>query len=495
MKAIGFDNAKYVSIQSEKIKERIAFFGGKLYLEFGGKLFDDLHASRVLPGFEPDTKLKMLLELKDEAEIILAINSQAIEDAKIREDLGITYDQDTLRLIDAFRESGLYVGSVVLTQFNNQKGAKRFERNLNKQGIKTYHHYAIPGYPYDLDRIVSPDGLGKNDYIETSRSLVVVTAPGPGSGKMATCISQMYHDSLRGKKSGYAKFETFPIWNLPLKHPVNLAYEAATADLDDVNMIDPFHLEKYGVSTVNYNRDVEIFPVLNRLIKAIFGESPYYSPTDMGVNMAGYSIVDDEVCREASKQEVIYRYYKTAMEIRKGKPAEAALQKIEAIMNNNDISLSMRKCVAPCLEKARLTKGPASAIELPDGTIITGKTSSLLGSTSAMILNSLKVLAGISDKVLLLPKAIIEPICNLKINGLGHHNPRLHVDDVLLALSISAVTNPLAELAIEQLHNLAGSECHTSVILSSRDQSTMKRLGIRLTCEPVYETKKLYHSK
>ena len=495
MDKLGFDKDKYLAIQSNKIKERITMFGDKLYLEFGGKLFDDLHASRVLPGFLPDTKLKMLLELKEEAEIIIAINSQAIEDMKIREDLGITYDQDVLRLIDAFREAGLYVGSVVLTQFNNQKGAKRFERLLNKQGIKTYHHYAIPGYPYDLDHIVSPEGLGKNDYIETSRSLVVVTAPGPGSGKMATCISQMYHDSLRGKKSGYAKFETFPIWNLPLKHPVNLAYEAATADLDDVNMIDPFHLEKYGVITVNYNRDVEIFPVLNRLIKAIFGESPYFSPTDMGVNMAGYSIIDNEICEEASKQEVIYRYYKTAMEIRKGKPAEAALQKIEAIMNNNGISLAMRKCVAPCLEKAKLTKGPASAIELPDGTIICGKTSSLLGSTSAMILNTLKHLAGISDKVLLLPKAVIEPICRLKIEGLGHHNPRLHVDDVLMALSISAVTNPLAEMALAQLHNLSGSECHTSVILSSRDQSTMKRLGIRLTSEPVYETKKLYHSK
>ena len=495
MNAIGFDNEKYVTIQSERIRQRIDQFGGKLYLEFGGKLFDDLHASRVLPGFKPDTKLRMLLQMKEEAEIIIAINAQAIEDAKIREDLGITYDQDVLRLIDAFVEAGLYVGSVVLTQYAGGKGTKRFERLLNKLGIKTYKHYAIPNYPYDVDTIVSKDGYGKNDYVETTRSLVVVTAPGPGSGKMATCLSQIYHDSLRGIKSGYAKFETFPIWNLPLKHPVNLAYEAATADLDDVNMIDPYHLEHYGVSTVNYNRDVEVFPVLNRLISAIFGTSPYFSPTDMGVNMAGFCICDDEVCCKASRQEIIRRYYKALMDARKEKTPESTVTKIESIMNNNGISVSERRAIAPCLEKAKLSKGPAAAIEMNDGTLLTGKTSPLLGATSAMVLNALKYLAGIPDKALLLPKAIIEPICDLKTKGLGHHNPRLHVDDVLLALSISAVTNPLAEMALAQLKNLRGCESHSSVILSSRDLSTLTRLGIHHSCEPIYETHKLYQSK
>ena len=495
MNAIGFDNDKYVSIQSQKIKERIATFGGKLYLEFGGKLFDDFHASRVLPGFKPDTKLRMLLEMKEEAEVIIVISSQAIEDAKVREDLGITYDQDVLRLMDAFHEAGLYVSSVVLTQYEGQKNAKRFERVLAKQGIKAYHHYSIPNYPYDVDLIVSKDGYGKNEYVETTRSLVVVTAPGPGSGKMATCLSQMYHDSLRGIKSGYAKFETFPIWNLPLKHPVNLAYEAATADLDDVNMIDPYHLEHYGVSTVNYNRDVEIFPVLNRLVSAIFGSSPYFSPTDMGVNMAGYCISDDLVCCQASRQEIIRRYYRAMMDSLKEKVTEATVAKIDSIMKNNGIFLAERRPVSYCLEKAKLTKGPASAMELNDGTIITGKTTSLLGATAAMILNALKHLAGIPDKTLLLPKVVIEPICELKTKGLGHHNPRLHVDDVLLALSISAVTNPLAEQALAQLPNLRNCESHSSVILSSHDLSILNRLGIHATCEPIYETRKLYHSK
>ena len=495
MDKIGFDIDKYVQIQTERIKERIHQFGGKLYLEFGGKLFDDFHASRVLPGFKPDTKLKMLLGMKEEAEIIVVINSQAIEATKIREDIGITYDQDVLRLMDAFHEAGLYVSSVVLTQYEGGKMTKRFEKTLNKLGIKTYKHYAIPNYPYDIDTIVSKDGYGKNEYVETTRSLVVVTAPGPGSGKMATCLSQIYHDSLHGVKSGYAKFETFPIWNLPLKHPVNLAYEAATADLDDVNMIDPYHLEHYGVTTVNYNRDVEVFPVLNRLISAIFGESPYFSPTDMGVNMAGYCISDDEVCREASKQEIIRRYYKALIDVRKDKGGESAVAKIESIMNNNGISVSARRCVAPALERAKLTKAPASAIELNDGTIVTGKTSALLGATAAMVLNALKYLAGINDSTLLLPKAIIEPICDLKIRGLGHHNPRLHVDDVLTALTISAVTNPLADMALSQLPKLKGTESHSSVILSTRDLSTLNRLGIRHTCEPIYETTKLYHAK
>ncbi len=495
MDAIGFDIDKYVSIQTERIKERIDQFGGKLYLEFGGKLFDDFHASRVLPGFKPDTKLKMLLEMKDNAEIVIAINSRAIEEGKIREDIGITYDQDLLRLIDAFNAAGLYVGSVVLTQYAPGKEVRRFERFLGKMGIKTYHHFVIPNYPYDVDHIVSKDGLGKNDYIETTRPLVVVTAPGPGSGKMATCLSQMYHDSLRGVKSGYAKFETFPIWNLPLKHPVNLAYEAATADLDDLNMIDPYHLDHYGVSTVNYNRDIEIFPVLNRIISAIFGESPYFSPTDMGVNMAGFCISDDEICCLASRQEIIRRYYKALMDSRAGKMVDSAIAKIESLMKNNGISTSERRCIAPCLEKAKAAGAPASGMELNDGTIITGKTSSLLGATAAMILNALKHLAGISDSISILPSAIIEPICEMKIKGLGHHNPRLHVDDVLLALSISAVTNPLAELALAQLPKLRCCESHSSVILSSRDLSTLNRLGMRHTCEPFYETRKLYHSK
>src|SRR5574344_1631968 len=493
--AIGFDNDKYLSLQSDHIQERINQFGGKLYLEFGGKLFDDYHASRVLPGFKPDSKLQLLLKMKDKAEIVIVINSEAIEEAKIREDLGITYDQDVLRLLDASNEAGLYVGSVFLTQFKNQKGAKQFEKALQKQGIKTYHHYAIPNYPFDVDRIVSDEGLGKNDYIQTSRSLVVVTAPGPGSGKMATCISQLYHDNKRGIKSGYAKFETFPIWNLPLRHPINLAYEAATADLADVNMIDPYHLEAYGVSAVNYNRDIEIFPVLNRMFDKIFGSSPYKSPTDMGVNMAGYCIVDDAVCQQAARQEIIRRYLKAVVDRRNEKVDDAVVDKIDSLLKANDISLNERKCIAAAKEKALKSGAPAAAIELPDGTIITGKTSALLGATSAMILNALKYLAGISDDVLLLPKAIIEPVCNLKVNDLGGHNPRLHLDEILVTLSISAVTNPLAELALAQLPKLRGAQSHSSVILAEVDCSTLKKLGIDHTSEPFYETKKLYHAK
>jgi uncharacterized protein (UPF0371 family) len=423
------------------------------------------------------------------------INSDAIEEAKVREDLGITYDQDVLRLIDAFNEAGLYVGSVVLTRFNNQKSAKLFERSLQKQGIKTYHHYAIPNYPFDTERIFSDQGLGKNDYIETTRSLVVVTAPGPGSGKMATCISQLYHDNKRGIKSGYAKFETFPIWNLPLRHPINLAYEAATADLADVNMIDPYHLQAYGVQAVNYNRDVEIFPVLQRMFDKIFGSSPYQSPTDMGVNMAGYCITDDAVCQNAAKQEIIRRYLKAVVDRRNGKVDDAVVDKIDSLLKVNDISLAERKCIAACKEKALKTGGPAAAIELNDGKIITGKTSPLLGATSAMIINALKYLAGISDEVLLLPKAIIEPVCALKVNDLGGHNPRLHLDEILVTLSISAVTNPLAELAMAQLPKLRGAQSHSSTILAEVDCTTLKKLGIDHTSEPIYETKKLYHAK
>lgn len=495
MNKIGFDNDKYLSMQSERIRERINQFGGKLYLEFGGKLFDDYHASRVLPGFKPDSKLQMLLKMKDEAEIVIAINSDAIEQCKMRGDLGITYDMDVLRLIDAFREVGLYVGSVCLTQFKDQKLAKKFEKTLKKLGIKTYRHYQIPNYPYDVDGIVSESGLGKNDYIETSRKLVIVTAPGPGSGKMATCISQLYHDNKMGIKSGYAKFETFPIWNIPLKHMVNVAYEAATADLNDVNMIDPYHLEAYGVSTVNYNRDVEIFPVLNRMFQKIFGESFYKSPTDMGVNMAGNCIVDDAVCVEASKQEIIRRYYTALCDRRNDKVGDSVVNKLDLLMQQNEINVNERKVIEAACARANKTGEPASAIELNDGTIVTGKTSKLLGATSAMLLNSLKTLAGIDDKVLLLPPNLIEPIQELKTKHLGGHNPRLHTDEILIALSLSAVTNPLAALAMQQLPKLKGTECHSTVILSQVDINVLKKLGINYTSEPIYQTKKLYHSK
>ena len=491
----GFDNAKYLAMQSEHIEKRIAQFGGKLYLEFGGKLFDDYHASRVLPGFVPDAKLQLLLKMKDEAEIVIAINSQTIEEAKTRGDLGITYDQEVLRLIDAFRAAGLYVSSVVLTQFQNQKSAKAFEKLLQKLGIKTYRHYVIEGYPYDVEKIVSEDGLGKNDYIETTRPLVVLTAPGPGSGKMATCLSQLYHDNKRGLKSGYAKFETFPIWNLPLKHPVNLAYEAATADLDDVNMIDPYHLEHYGISTVNYNRDIEIFPVLNRVFQKIFGASPYYSPTDMGVNMAGFCIENDEVCQEASRQEIIRRYLKALVKRREGQSNDSEVAKIDSLMKNNGIEEKERKVIAEARNKAEKTGGPAASIELEDGSIISGKNSPLLRCNSAMILNALKHLAGIRDSVLLIPKAILEPICKLKTESLGGHNPRLHLDEILLALSISAVTNPLAGMALEQLPKLRGCQSHSTVILSEMDNGTLRKLGVDHTSDPVYETKKLYHGK
>ena len=493
MNKLGFDNKKYLELQSKHIKERINKFKGKLYLEFGGKLFDDYHASRVLPGFEPNSKMQMLLKMKDKVEIIIAINSQAIEDAKIREDYGITYDQDVLRLIDSFRMFGLYVGSVCLTQFNNQSLAINFEKMLKKQGIKTYRHYPIANYPNDIENIVSDAGLGKNDYIETTRPLVVVTAPGPGSGKMATCISQLYHDNKRGLKSGYAKFETFPIWNLPLKHPLNLAYEAATADLNDVNMIDPYHLEHYNKIAVNYNRDVEIFPILDKMFNKIYGYSPYYSPTDMGVNMIGYCISDEEVCKNAAKQEIIRRYYKALYELKHDNLNEEAVNKIDVIIKTGNISIDDRKCIKPCLEKAEKTKKPAAALELPDGKIITGKTTELLGATSAMVINALKYLADISDNIDLLKPNIIEPISKLKINDLGCQNPRLHVEEVLIALSISAVTNPLAELALKQLPKLKGSQIHSSVIISFHDLNTLKRLGMNVTTEPRYEKETLFH--
>ena len=492
---IGFDNEKYLKMQSEHIRNRIAGFGGKLYLEFGGKLYDDYHASRVLPGFKPDSKLQMLLQLKDEAEIVIVINAGDIEKNKVRGDLGITYDLDVIRLYNVFKGIGLYVSSVVLTQYEGQRQADAFQKRLESLGVKVYHHYKINGYPSNLQLIMSDEGYGRNDYIQTKRKLVVITAPGPGSGKMATCLSQLYHENKRGIKAGYAKFETFPIWNLPLLHPVNLAYEAATADLNDVNMIDPYHLAAYGVSTVNYNRDIEIFPVLNKMFEKIYGSSPYKSPTDMGVNMAGNCIIDDEVCQEASKQEIIRRYFKALSDRVLGHASDETVNKIDNLMKNHGISVSDRKCVQACRDKAAKTGAAAAAIELNDGTIITGKSSTLLRPTSAMILNALKYFAGINDKVTLLPKGIIEPVCELKTRDLHAHNPRLHLDEILLALSISAVTNPLAELAMAQLPKLRGSECHSSVILSQMDNGTLRKLGINLTCEPVYETKKLYHSK
>ena len=494
-KAIGFDHEKYLTTQSEQIKKRIAQFGGKLYLEFGGKLFDDFHASRVLPGFEPDSKIRMLQQLKEDVEIVVAINAADIEKNKVRGDLGITYDDDVLRLIDIFRSLDLYVGSVVLTRYNGQAAADAFLKRLTALGIRCYRHYPIAGYPSDVPHIVSDEGLGKNDYIETSRSLVVVTAPGPGSGKMATCLSQLYHDHKRGITAGYAKFETFPIWNLPLKHPVNLAYEAATADLDDVNMIDPFHLEAYGKTAVNYNRDVEIFPVLSAIFRKIQGESPYKSPTDMGVNMAGNCIINDEACRNASKQEIIRRYYAAACSLRQGLGSVEEVRKIELIMNSIGLSSVDRPVVAAANARAEETGAPAVSIELPDGTIVTGKTSSLLGASSACLMNALKKLAGINKELLLIAPSVIEPIQHLKVEHLGNHNPRLHTDELLIALSICAVTNPLAELAIDQLGKLRGCEAHSSVILSRVDENLFSKIGVNITYEPKYQAKKLYHKK
>ncbi|MBQ9735327.1 MAG: DUF1846 domain-containing protein [Clostridia bacterium] len=494
MHKIGFDNEKYIRLQSEHIRERIEKFGGKLYLEFGGKLFDDFHAARVLPGFAPDSKIRMLVELREQAEIVIVINAADIEKNKVRGDLGITYDQDVLRLIDAFRGFGLFVGSVVLTCYNDQPSALAFQKRLESLGVKVYRHYRIPGYPSDIATIVSDDGYGKNEYIETERSLVVVTAPGPGSGKMATCLSQLYHDNKRGIRSGYAKFETFPIWNLPLRHPVNMAYEAATADLNDVNMIDPWHLEAYGETTVNYNRDVEIFPVLRAMMEKISGECPYKSPTDMGVNMAGNCIVDDAVCRHASHMEIIRRYYHALANRRKGQSDGDDVEKIKLLMNMAGISPESRPVIAAANDKAEKEGSPAAAISLDDGTIITGKTSGLLGATSAMLLNALKAYAGIDDAAHLISPDVIGPVQELKTRHLGNHNPRLHTDEVLVALSISAVTNPTAKLALEQLDRLRGCEAHSSVILSPVDENILKKLGVNLTCEPRYQTKKLFHA-
>ena len=490
---IGFDNEKYLQMQSDKIRERIGQFGGKLYLEFGGKLFDDYHASRVLPGFAPDSKVKMLLQMKDSAEIVIVISADAIEKNKRRGDLGITYDLDVLRLIDAFRGIGLYVGSVCITHYHAQPAADAFQKRLETLGVKVYRHYIIPDYPSNVPLIVSDEGFGKNEYIETTRPLVVVTAPGPGSGKMATCLSQLYHENKRGVRAGYAKYETFPIWNLPLKHPVNLAYEAATADLNDVNMIDPFHLEAYGKTTVNYNRDVEIFPVLNAMFQRIQGTSPYQSPTDMGVNMAGFAIVDDAVCQEASRMEILRRYYAGMVDRVRGKCDDDVVRKLEIIMQQAGVTPDICPAVAACLKKAEETAAPAGAMVLPDGRVVTGKNSSLLGPSAALLLNAIKALAGIDKELDLLPSSIIAPISDMKISHLGHRNPRLHSDEVLIALSISAVTNPLAERVLKKLDDLRGCDAHFSVILSEEDEKLYKRLGIHVSCQPRYEIKRLYH--
>ena len=490
---IGFDNEKYLQTQSAHIRERIAQFDNKLYLEFGGKLFDDYHASRVLPGFHPDSKLQMLLQLKDQAEIVIVISAADIEKNKIRGDLGITYDEDVLRLIDEFHSKGLYVGSIVITQYAGQPSADSFRSRLTFLGIRVYTHYVIAGYPGNIPLIVSDEGYGKNDYIETTRPLVVITAPGPGSGKMATCLSQLYHEHKRGIKAGYAKFETFPIWNLPLRHPVNLAYEAATADLSDVNMIDPYHLEAYGKTTVNYNRDVEIFPVLNAIFEQIFGESPYKSPTDMGVNMAGNCIIDDEACREASRQEIIRRYYEAQEKYVEGTGSENEIYKIQLLMKQASVTVQARKVVSAANVRAEATGAPAAAIELSDGTIVTGKTSDLLGASAALILNALKVLAGLDPDMHLISPDALDPIRTLKVKYLGGHNPRLHTDEVLIALSSSASKNPNALLAMEQLPKLRGCQVHTSVLLSKVDINIFKKLGVNLTSEPKYEKKKLLH--
>ena len=494
----GFDNDKYLSMQSQHIRERIAQFDNKLYLEFGGKLFDDYHASRVLPGFEPDSKLQMLLQLKDQAEIVIVISAEDIVASKVRGDYGITYDLDVLRLIDAFQEVGLYVGSVCVTKYTAAAEVEAFEKRLNSLGIRTFRHYKIPGYPNDVARIVSDEGYGKNDYIETQRPLVVITAPGPGSGKMATCLSQLYHEHKRGVKAGYAKFETFPIWNLPLKHPVNLAYEAATADLNDVNMIDPFHLEAYGKTAVNYNRDIEIFPVVNAMFELIAGKSPYKSPTDMGVNMAGNCIVDDAACCEASRNEIVRRYFKALCDQKmSGSDHQSELFKLELLMNQASLAPGSRPVEQVAHTVSEKTGGaPAAAIELPDGTVVTGKTGPLLGAASSALLNALKKLAGIDQEEDLVSARAIEPIQTLKTNYLGSRNPRLHTDEILIALSSSAAENETAALALHQLSKLKGCDIHSTVILSSVDMDTLNRLGMYLTCEPAYEEEdRKYHKR
>ncbi len=489
---IGFDNDRYIQLQAEHIRERIAQFGGKLYLEFGGKLFDDYHASRVLPGFQPDSKIRMLKTMVDDVEIVFAINANDIEKGKLRGDLGIPYDADVLRLMDVFRGMGFYVNGVVITQYSGQPAADAYRARLAGLGVKSYLHYPIAGYPYDIDAIVNEKGYGKNEFVPTTHPLVVVTAPGPGSGKMAVCLSQIYQELQHGIKAGYAKYETFPIWNLPLSHPVNVAYEAATADLNDANAIDPFHLEAYGISTVNYNRDIEVFPVLHALMERIMGESPYQSPTDMGVNMAGNAICNDEACREAAKNEIVRRYFRTAVDVRRTGTGEEQLLKIKSLLSQVGADAMAWPLRTEAMLKAEMTGGPAGAMRMPDGTIITGKTSTLLGTASSLLINALKYLAGTGD-VDVISDEVIEPICHLKTAHLGSRNPRLHSDETLVALSISTTLNPKAEEIMAHTGDLRGCDAFFSVIISSADANIYKKLGINVCCEPVYEMSSYYH--
>ena len=481
---IGFDNEKYLKTQSEHIRERINQFGGKLYLEFGGKLLDDMHAARVLPGFQADSKLQMLLQLKDQAEMIMVVSAEDIVNNKMRGDLGIGYDEDVLRLIHEYRDKGLYVSSVVITMYTPAHSVEVFQEKLEKHSLRIYHHYIIPGYPADIDTVISPDGYGKNDYIETTRPLVIVTAPGPGSGKMSTCLSQLYHDHLKGIDAGYAKFETFPVWNLPLNHPVNLAYEAATADLNDINMIDPYHLKAYGKTAVNYNRDIEIFPVLRSMFDGIYGHCPYASPTDMGVNMAGFCIVDDDVCREAGDAEIIRRYFQAAVGIADGSKRAEEFNKIKILMKSEGLAPTDRKVVAAARKLEAETGGVATAMELQDGTIILGHTGDVMGASSVCLINAIKYLAGVPAKLKILPSESLTPINTLKKLYLGSRNPLLHPDEMLVALSIASTINEDAAKAIAQLPNIKGCQVHTTARLSSIDRRTFKRLGCDLTYEP-----------
>lgn len=492
MKQEAFSSEKYLQLQRDHILERISQFEGKLYLEFGGKMLEDFHAARVLPGYEPDNKIKLLQELRENVEIVIAINANNIQHSKARGDLGISYDQEVLRLIDTFKDLDIYVGSVVITQYSGQSAADNFRKQLDKHGIASYLHYPIEGYPTAMDHIISPEGMGKNDYIQTSRNLIVVTAPGPGSGKLATCMSQLYHDQVQGIQSGYAKFETFPVWNLPLHHPVNLAYEAATADLDDVNMIDPFHLEAYQKTAVNYNRDIEIFPVLKRMLERILGKSPYASPTDMGVNMVGFSITNEEAAIEASKQEIIRRYYQTLVDYKAEKVGSTAVKKIELLMNDLGISPDNRPVIALAREKAAQTGQPALALELPDGRMVTGKTSDLFGPTAAVLINAIKTLANIDKATPLIKADYVKPIQDLKINHLGSKNPRLHANEILMALAITAMDNQEADLAMKELGKLRGSEAHATVTLTDEDRNVLRKLGVQVTYDPIYQSNRLY---
>lgn len=482
---IGFDNDKYIRIQSENIKERIAKFSGKLYLELGGKLFDDHHASRVLPGFQPDSKLRMFRKISDQIEIVIVISAEDIEKNKVRADLGITYDEDVLRLREEFRNRGFFVGSVVITHYNGQHAADAFRQRLTRMDIKSYVHYLIDGYPHNVELIASDEGFGKNDYVKTERPLVIVTAPGPGSGKMAVCLSQLYNEHKHGVEAGYAKFETFPVWNLPLKHPVNIAYEAATADLNDVNMIDPFHLEAYNKIAINYNRDIEIFPVLNALFEGIYGANPYKSPTDMGVNMVGFCISDDQICCDASKDEIIRRYYDATNKFANGADNESEVQKIQMLFNQAKITTATRKVTTVAKKRREETGTPCAAIELADGTMITSSSSELLGPSAALLLNATKYLAGIDHKVKLIPQEMIEPIQKTKVEYLGGNNPRLHTDEVLVALSVLSQVDDNCRKALEQLPMLRGCQVHSTVMLSEVDHKIFKKLGVGLTCDPI----------